>query len=270
MIFDRARKSPGTVLRSKARSHLNSGVHSFKVRTRIAKAVGEDKRYKLNAVRALPSREKGKVVLQASDGRQAVCVLVPGRLSSPRLVPSKVLPGRQGGKEAVIELLGDQWQSSDGKTEPDEYAGDSCYPALAEVLPEMTGKPFSIKPGSNAKGEERMWLGIDLSLLTRIAQSLGTPKLTLMVPVPVRPAGDQNGELYVNKPVLICPATDENKVRGIGVLMPLQPVNGTHYYMKVRRVVADAEQCLKPRARRSGTPSTKGAKVKSRHRAQPV
>ena len=88
------------------------------------------------------------MVLQASDGRQAVCVLVPGRLSSPTLVPSKVLPGRQGGKEAVIELLGDQWQSSDGKTEPDEYAGDSCYPALAEVLPEMPGKPFSPFPVS--------------------------------------------------------------------------------------------------------------------------
>ena len=86
----------------------------------------------------------------------------------------------------------------------------------------------------------------------------------------VRPAGDQNGELYVNKPVLICPATDEHKVCGIGVLMPLQPVNGTHYYMKVRQVVADAEQCLKPSVRRSGTQSTKGAKVKSRHRAQPV
>ena len=267
MIFSRTRKKPTSSSRHRNGLTATGGVHSFKVRTRIAKAVGEDKRYKLNAVRALPSREKGKVVLQATNGQQAVCVLVPGRLSSPRLVPSKVLPGRQGGKEAVIELLGDQWRSSDGKTEPDEYAGDSCYPALAEVLPEMTGKPFSIKPGSNAKGVERMWLGIDLSLLTRIAQSLGTPKLTLMVPVPVRPAGDQNGELYVNKPVLICPATDEDKVRGIGVLMPLQPVNGTHYYMKVRRAVADAEQCLKPRARRSGT---KGAMASPMRQPQPA
>jgi hypothetical protein len=262
MILGRTRKKPRSRSRNSPRIGANGGIHSFKVRTRIAKAVGEDKRYKLNAVRALPSREKGKVVLQATNGQQAVCVLAPGRLSSPRLVPSGVLPTRQTTRETVVDLIGDHWRSSDGKTEPDQYAGDSCYPALAEVLPEMTGKPFCVKPASNSKGEAHMWLGIDMSLLTRIAQSLGTEKLSLLVPVPVRSAGDRNGERYVNKPVLICPATDEHKVRGIGVLMPLQPVNGMPYYMKVRQAVADAETKSKPITR------TRGSRVKSRRRAE--
>ena len=99
MILGRTRKMPRGRSRSRPRLAAHGGVHSFRVHSRIAKAVGEDKRYKLNAVRALPSREKGKVVLQASNGQQAVCVLVPGRLSSPRLVPPRCCRAVRGARK---------------------------------------------------------------------------------------------------------------------------------------------------------------------------
>lgn len=228
--------------RKRPRNKINAGIHSFTVRTRIAKSTGEDKRYKLNAVRALPTRQKGKVALQASNGQQAVCVLTPGRLSSSRLVPSKLLPTRKGIKSTVIELVGDHWQSSEGKTEPDHYAGESCYPPIADALPRVNGRPFYINQGDSDKDEPSVLLGIDLSLLSRVAESLGTPKLTLIVPIPVKASGDISDEVYVNKPVAVCPATDESGVHGVGVVVPLQPMNGKRYYVKLRQTVADAER----------------------------
>lgn len=254
MVFGLTRKKPPRRSRDRPQP-INNGICHFKVRTRIAKATGEDKRYKFGAVRVLPTRQRDKVLLQATDGSQAVCVISAGQVCGPRLVPPKILPTKQSVAGVIVELAGSQWLSSDGKTEPDKYAGDSSYPSLAEVLPELKGKPLAVKPDPASKETVHLLLGFDITLLSRIAQSLGTPKLSLLVPVPVRTAGDQTGVCCVNKPVLVCPATDEDKVRGIGVLVPLKPVNGVDYYMNVRQVVAEAEKRLKPRRTRAAKPN---------------
>ena len=213
------------------------GPNYFGVRTRIARSTGTDKRYKLSAIRALPTRKKDTVVLQATDGQQAVCLITLGQMSSPRLVPSKVLPTRKDAKGITVDLSGDQWRSSDGKITSDEYADDSSFPQIADVLPDLNtrNKPSHIQ------------LGIDLALLSKVADSLGTCKLTLFIPVPDKtrePDTASNG--YVKKPVAVCPATDEGKVRGVGVVMPLQPTNGVPFYEKVRRLVASAETRCQP------------------------
>jgi hypothetical protein len=220
-------------------SRGNGHACRFGIRTRLARAAGEDGRYKLATIRALPSTKKDTVVLQATDGKQAVCVLAPGEMSRPRLVPAEVLPRRKSSKGSSVELVGDKWRSSEGPSVPDEYGDQFCYPPIAEVLPK-----FSVRGKAPP-----VQLGIDLALLSKVAESLGTSKLTLFVPVPVKPGGDRTGDSFVKKPIAICPATDEGKVRGIGVVMPLQPVNGVPFYMKVRRLVAAAEARCKPKAR---------------------
>ena len=241
-----------TTRRTRARARpVQNGVYSFKVRTRIAKATGEDKqRYKLGAVRVLPTRLKSKVLLQATDGQQAVCVLAAGDASSPKLVPSKVLPVRQQQSEAIVELVGDQWCSSEGKCEPDPYAGEHDYPSILDVLPEVKSKPFTVKTDQLSKESPYLLLGIDLSLLTKVSHGLGISKLSLLIPVPIHTTNGKAGANYVSKPVLVCPTTDEDKSRGIGVLMPLRPTNGSEYYMKTRQAVVDAEKRLKPRSPR--------------------
>jgi len=237
------RNSPGPVRKpekgvpAKARRRRLpiGGPQFFEVRTPLIKSVGTDKRYKLNALRALPSKKRDTVILQVSDGTQAVCVLTRGKMSSPRLVPSEVLPTRKSNDDIMVALAGDQWRSSDGKTVPDDYAGESCYPPVSDVLPKI----------SNQARSSPVKLGIDLSMLSKVAESLGTSKLTLFVPIPRKPVGNERSEPFVNRAVAVCPATDEDKVRGVGVLMPLQPRNGAEYYMKVRQLVADAEERCK-------------------------
>jgi hypothetical protein len=252
-----ARNSPGPARKPEKEAPAKlpiGGPKFFEVRTRLAKSVGIDKRYKLNAIRVLPTKKKDTVVLQVSDGIHAVCVMTRGKMSSPRLVPSEVLPTRKSNDDIMVALAGDEWRSSDGKTAVDMYDGESCYPPVSDVLPRISnqGKPSHVK------------LGIDLSVLSKVAESLGTSKLTLFVPIPRKPVGNERGELFVTKPVAVCPANDEHKVRGVGVLMPLQPVNGTSYYMKARQVVADAEERCKAKAR------SKVSKPRTRRRAQPV
>ncbi len=238
-----------TTRRTRARARpIPNGSCSFKINTRIARATGDDKRYKLGAVRVLPTRQKNTVLLQATDGQQAVCVLTVGDVSSPKLVPSKVLPVRQQQSGAIVELVGDQWRSSDGKCEPDQYVGEQDYPSILDVLPDIRGKSFTVKADPLSKELPHLLLGVDLSLLTKVSQGLGTSKLSLLVPVPVHTTNGKAGTDYVNKPVLVCPATDEDKIRGIGVLMPLKPTNGSDYYMKTKQAVVDAEKCLKPKS----------------------
>lgn len=216
------------------------GPHYFGVKTRLERSTGKDNRYKLNAIRALPTAKKDTVVLQATDGQQAVCLLSPGRMSSVRLIPSEVLPVRNADKEVTVELKDDCWISSSGKTVEDNYPADTGFPPMLKVLPN-----FSAQPNSS-----HLRLGIDLALLNKVSMSLGTNKISLFIPIPRRSNGDSStGEQYVNKPVAVCPATDEDGVRGIGVVMPLQPKNGTEYFMKVRQVVSDAEARSKPRGR---------------------
>jgi hypothetical protein len=195
----------------------------------------------------LPTRKRDKVLLQASDGSQAVCVLATGQVAVPKLVPGKMMPTKQTAAGAIVELVGDRWTSSDDKTVPDQYAGESGYPSILEVLPELKGKPFALKPDLGSKELPYLLLGIDLSVLSKVAHGLGTSKLALMVPVPVHTDNGKAGSDYVTKPVLVCPATDEDKVRGVGVLLPLKPANSMDYYMQSRQAVADAEKHLKHR-----------------------
>ena len=92
------------------------GAHNFAVRTRLAKATGKDGgRYAYDSIQALPSPAKDTVILEATDSRQAVCLLAPGQMAGSKLVPSGVLPTRQLPQDAVINLVDGQWQSSEGR-----------------------------------------------------------------------------------------------------------------------------------------------------------
>lgn len=71
------------------------GTHCFAVKTRIGRSTGGDGKFSCGSVRALPSVNKDEVVLQATDGHQAACLLTHGQMTSPRLVPTGVLPTRQ-------------------------------------------------------------------------------------------------------------------------------------------------------------------------------
>lgn len=79
-----------------AKAPPNPGKCVFGVRTRIARAAGKDGQYPCGAIRALPappSNDHGdRVILQATDGHQATCVLSPGEMSGTRLIPADVLP----------------------------------------------------------------------------------------------------------------------------------------------------------------------------------
>lgn len=230
----------------KQRTAPEGGANYFGVRTLLARAAGKDGRYKLSAIRALPSRKPNTVVLQGADGHQAVCLITVGTMSSPRLVPTDVLPSRRNAEPTLVDVLNSQWQSSDGKTAPDVFTHDDRYPPIAEVLPKFGPRV----------GKSPIQLGVDVTLLTKLADALGTPKLTLFIPdtdnihsdkTPT--SGPGNGG-FVKKPIAVCPANDEGKVRGVGVFVPLQPVNGVKFYETVRRLVAEAEALSKPRTRK--------------------
>lgn len=239
-----------------------AGPYHFGVRTCLARAAGKDGRYKLSTVRALPTSKPDTVVLQATDGQQAVCLIAPGSMGSARLVPTEVFPKRQGAKGATVDLGDGHWRSSDGKTAPDVHRDESVYPPIMDVLPKF-GERDKAPP---------VQLGIDLTVLNKVSDALGTSKLTLFIPHASKtppPAPGSPGDPstadggFIKKPIAVCPATDEGKVRGIGVLVPLQPVNGVGFYMKVRRLVADAESRCKPKAVRA-------ARVRPKRQPQPV
>lgn len=237
-------KSQPVKKRSPVRAFRRGGIaiggpQFFDVRTRLAKSSGTDKRYKLNAIRALPAKKKDTVVLQATDGNHAVCVLTRGKLDSSRLVPSQVLPTRKGSDEVMIALAGDHWRSSDGKSVEDRYQGESSFPSFLDVLPNFNTQPES----------SHIRLGVDLTLLNKVADSLGTNKVTLFIPLPRKVPGAYPGnEPFVNKPIAVCPATEEADASGIGVVMPLLPKNGTGYFMRIRKQVAQAEARLASKA----------------------
>lgn len=224
----------------------SGGPHYFGIRTLLARAAGKDGRYKLSAIRALPSRKPNTAVLQATDGQQAVCLITTGTMRSSRLVPADVLPSRRNTEPTLVDVLNGQWQSSDGKTAPDVFTPEDGYPKIADVLPKFSPRV----------GKPPVQLGIDVTLLNKLADALGTPKLTLFIPVIDKtrpdktPAGGTVNGGFVKKPVAVCPANDAGKVRGVGVFMPLQPVNGVRFYETVRRLVAEAEAMSKPKARK--------------------
>jgi hypothetical protein len=229
------------------------------VRTRLGRATGSpaDKttRYCLDAVRALPTPEG--VVLQATDGKLAACILAPGELTVPVMIPAAVLPTRQLASPADITRRGDQWQSSEGRV-VDAPKDDSPFPGVGDVLPQVPPRSLSVSRSKLAKSREglppHVVVALDLSLLNRVGDALGTGKLTLIVPVPVKPddptPGTSSGATSVDKPVAICPAMKGEGVRGIAVVMPLKPDHGPRHYEQVRRIVLDAERCGKPVTRR--------------------
>ena len=171
------------------------GPHSFAVRTRIVRATGSDDRYPCGAVRALPSPNRDTVVLQATDGKQAVCLLTTGRMAQPCLVPPGVLPTRQSGSDVIVRMVDEYWQSSEGKHAPDTYGPlTDQFPSVAEVLP-IVGKRLFHETQRHAEqrrqtagqGESmHIMLGVDVELLRKIAESLGNSKLTLFVPVQIK------------------------------------------------------------------------------------
>ena len=237
------------------------GTHDFAVKTRIAKAVGKDGRYACGSVRALPSVHKGEVILQATDGHQATCVITQGQMNSPRLVPTTVLPSRQVAKPVGVRLSDGRWEATDGRVAGDNPP-DISFPTLSDVLPQLGKHPFY---ETKAQAEQRkvqdpapamaVVLGIDLDLLRKTADLLGTSKLTLFVPVPVKDMNQKPGEVFVNKPVAVCPASRTSETNGVAVVMPLTPEHGTSYYQKVRETVVAAEK----RAAKQSTPVVRRA-----------
>lgn len=232
---------------------LPPGPHCFGVRTRIGRSVSRDLKFKgkCSDVRALPSVNGDEVVLQATDGHHAACLLTKGRMVSPRLVPPEVLPSRQLQQPVGIRLQDGQWESLEGRIVPDtqDAGGERNFPKLGDVLPVVGKTPFyetavqaERRKATDAAPSQHVALGIDLELLRKAAESLGTMKLTLFVPVPVKDVNRKPGETFVNKPVAVCPAHREAEGQGVAVVMPLTPENGVAYYTKVREVVVASEK----------------------------
>ncbi len=213
-----------------------NSVTAFRVRSRIGRAVGKvNSRYSVDAVRVLPGPRRDQVLLQATDGHQAVCLVAPGSCAQSELVPVSVLPGRQMSRDIEVRLDHDEWRSSDGRLSPC-LESESSFPPIADVLPAV-------------QGSQQVTLGIDVSLLGKVADSFGTPKLTLMITLPPSHAS------HVNKPVAVCPADEDCPVHGVAVVMPLAAKHGVDYYTKVRKDVQLAESRLKSSPKPQGKPA---------------
>ena len=138
--------------------------------------------------------------------------------------------------------------SSNCRTVEDKSEGGS-FPTMSDVLPVVGKQPFH---ETTAQARQRqlndpaphmmVTLGIDLDLLRKAAEALGTSKLTLFVPVPIKDTNQKPSEVFVNKPVAVCPAVRSDQAQGISVVMPLSPEHGTAYYNKVREVIAASEK----------------------------
>ena len=236
---------------SRKRTPTPTGMHCFAVRTRIARSVGKDGKYQCGSLRALPSVNKDEVVLQATDVHQAACVLTKGQMTTPRLVPASVMPTKNLQQPIGVRLIDGQWESLEGRIVPDteDVGGERQYPKIGDVLPIVGKTPFyetavqaERRKATESNPSTHVALGIDLELLRKAAESLGTMKLTLFVPVPVKDVNRKPGETFVNKPLAICPAERSAEGQGVAVVMPLTPENGASYYTKVRDVVVASEQ----------------------------
>ena len=182
---------------------------SFGIRTKLARSVGQSARYDLDAVRALPSADSKEVVLQATDGHQAVCLVAPGRMARTHLVPPQVMPNKRLSDEAVIKLVDGQWQSSEGKTAEDSHGKNKInFPSLADAMPMVHKRPFyetqalaDRRSQNNCKAESvHVVLGIDVDLLRKVAESIGDSRLTLFVPVPVKGPNNPDTAIGPSRP----------------------------------------------------------------------
>lgn len=253
---------------SRKRTPSPSGLHCFAIKTRIARSVGKDGNYKCGSLRALPSVNPNEVIVQATDGHQAACLLAKGQMTTPRLVPAGVMPTKNLQQPIGIRLIDGQWESLEGRIVPDteDVGSERNYPKIGDVLPVVSKTPYyetavqaERRKATDSNPSMHVVLGIDLELLRKAAESLGTMKLTLFVPVPVKDVNRKPGETFVNKPVAICPAERSADNQGVAVVMPLTPDNGTAYYARVRDVIVASEkralnpvQVAKPEVRLAG------------------
>ena len=112
-----------------------------------------------------------------------------------------------------------QWQSSEGRIAQARVDEPGAFPPIADVLPQVHKRPYyetarqaEVRQKSNGQVESvHVVVGIDTALLNKVAEALGNPKLTLMVPVPIRPQGKPPQEMFVNKPVAVCPTNGEGR-----------------------------------------------------------
>ena len=247
------------------------GGEGFTVRGRIGRATGEAGRYSCDRVRALPGPKRNQVVLEATDGHQATCVLAPGSMSSSKLVPPQVLPTRRTQQDVHVRLVDNQWQSSDGK-HADEPAEEGRFPPIGDVLPVLGSRPFyetasqaerrraamADQTGKDTPESMHVMTGIDVAELSKIAEGLGTSKLTLYVPVPVRRRDDRKPpeQTCANRAIAVCPAERPDKgtvvAEGIGVIMPINLERTPADYMTVREAVLKAERRAAKRRERAG------------------
>jgi hypothetical protein len=212
-----------------------SGGGGFVVRTAIARAVGSLSRYCSDAVRALPvPRERigragvgdveGEVILEATDGKQATVLIVEGDLASPAIVPTQVLPTRQLTKPVHVHCVHGQWQSTEGKVAPRRTDEDASFPPIGDVLPAMAGPVVT--------------LAVDISLLKKIADSLGTMKLALLIPL----GSYRAGESYAVNRAIGVTGADQSGVKGVAAIMPVNSAPGiVEHFEAVRQQVRKAE-----------------------------
>jgi hypothetical protein len=202
----------------------------------IKRATGASERYALSAVRALPLRYRGKrsndpgfrhnVVLQASDGHQAVCVLTEGAIEEPVLIPGDALPSRQADRMSGVTLNGGTWKSKNTEDVPALDEG-SQFPPIAPVLPEMWPDTVAV--------------AIDVDRLRRVAAGLGTDNVTLLVPRPKKTPGKPKSHPAVRDPIGVCAAGNDD-TEGVGVMLPVECQRSQSYFKRVREAVMKAEQ----------------------------
>ena len=222
-----------------------TGGHDVRCRipTLIKRATGSSGRYALSAVRALPLRYRGKqsndpafrhnVILQASDGHQAVCVLTEGAVEQPTLIPGEVLPTRQTDRMSAVVLDGKTWRAKNTQDVPALDAG-SQFPTIGPVLPEAHSDTVAV--------------AINVDRLRRIAAGLGTGNVTLLVPPAKKTPGKPKSPATVRDPIGVCAASKDD-TEGVAVMLPGECQRGQAYYNRVREAVMQAEQ-----PRKSKTP----------------
>ena len=206
--------------------------------TLLKRATGTSGRYTISAVRALPLRFRGgqrstnkpafrhNVVLQATDGHQAVCVLTDGAIERPTLIPAEVLPSRQADRGDGPVLDGKRWRAKNGD-ESNAIDPNADFPPIGPVLPETY-------PGTIA-------VAISVDRLRRVAAGLGTDTITLLVPPAKKTPGKPKTPATVRDPIGVCPAGKDD-TEGVAVMLPVECQRSQAYYNRVREAVIEAEQ----------------------------
>ncbi|MBI1335876.1 MAG: hypothetical protein GC164_02820 [Phycisphaera sp.] len=254
MIFSRRQQPEPTNTPTDTMPARRGASHGvvFKVSSRIAQSAGSSGRYASDKVRALPAPDGERVILQATDGHQAVCVVEPGHMAKGSvLVPTQVLPTRKPTQPVTVRLERDRWESSEGKLAPAVEEGS--FPPIADVLPDVIPHTSTGPLNGNGHTGTHIVLALDAEFFRKQALALGTTKLTLLIPLPDKShPGKTSSEQelpVVERPVCVCPATAEAGVEGVGVVMPLKPERSATYYRKLRQLVVESERLLSPKTR---------------------